>query len=202
MKKIVSTFLLLFAVCGASAPTACRPSCRCVCLDAERATPKTGITRRSEYRVSFRRTFRTPNRSLLRHERRYDVERRFRLCKRPCHATLLHRSAGRGDGSDSDFADIALRSPRRVPTSPDCCVPRFHERLRTRSATGTRASVSGSISSSDTSSSAPKCNTACCELPPPAMNTISAIRSPSAIVSETGNSNTRGAFSDSKTPLA
>ena len=51
-------------------PTACRPSCRCVCLDAERATPQTGITRRSEYRVSFRRTFRTPNRSLLRHATR------------------------------------------------------------------------------------------------------------------------------------
>ena len=197
MKKIVSTFLLLFAVCGASAQlhVDLRVGASASMLSEQHL--KLGLRGGVNIGYLFDEHFglRTGLCYVMKGATTssdvfdYASDRATRLC----------RSRRR---SDSDFRRHRASISTPVPTSPDCCVPRFHERLRTRSATGTRASVSGSISSSDTSSSAPKCNTACCELPPPAMNTISAIRSPSAIVSETGNSNTRGAFSDSKTPLA
>ena len=201
MKKIVSTFLLLFAVCGASAQ---------LHVDL-RVGASASMLSEQHLKLGLRGGVNIG----------YLFDEHFGLRTGLCYVM-------KGATTSSDVFDYASDRATRLsyidlpveatvgfrlsPTSrfdlhagpylSDCCVPRFHERLRTRSATGTRASVSGSISSSDTSSSAPKCNTACCELPPPAMNTISAIRSPSAIVSETGNSNTRGAFSDSKTPLA
>lgn len=201
MKKIVSTFLLLFAVCGASAQlhVDLRVGASASMLSEQHL--KLGLRGGVNIGYLFDEHFglRTGLCYVMKGATTssdvfdYASDRATRL-------SYIDLPVGRR--SDSDFRRHRASISTPVPTSPDCCVPRFHERLRTRSATGTRASVSGSISSSDTSSSAPKCNTACCELPPPAMNTISAIRSPSAIVSETGNSNTRGAFSDSKTPLA
>ena len=194
MKKIVSTFLLLFAVCGASAQ---------LHVDL-RVGASASMLSEQHLKLGLRGGVNIG----------YLFDEHFGLRTGLCYVMkgattssdvfdyASDRATRSRRRSDSDFRRHRASISTPVPTSPDCCVPRFHERLRTRSATGTRASVSGSISSSDTSSSAPKCNTACCELPPPAMNTISAIRSPSAIVSETGNSNTRGAFSDSKTPLA
>ena len=192
MKKIVSTFLLLFAVCGASAQ---------LHVDL-RVGASASMLSEQHLKLGLRGGVNIG----------YLFDEHFGLRTGLCYVM-------KGATTSSDVFDYASDRATRLsyidlpveatvgfrlsPTSRfDLHAGPYHERLRTRSATGTRASVSGSISSSDTSSSAPKCNTACCELPPPAMNTISAIRSPSAIVSETGNSNTRGAFSDSKTPLA
>lgn len=201
MKKIVSTFLLLFAVCGASAQlhVDLRVGASASMLSEQHL--KLGLRGGVNIGYLFDEHFglRTGLCYVMKALRRRATFSTMQATVPRDSPTSICRSRRR---SDSDFRRHRASISTPVPTSPDCCVPRFHERLRTRSATGTRASVSGSISSSDTSSSAPKCNTACCELPPPAMNTISAIRSPSAIVSETGNSNTRGAFSDSKTPLA
>ena len=105
MKKIVSTFLLLFAVCGASAQlhVDLRVGASASMLSEQHL--KLGLRGGVTIGYLFDEHFGL--------RRRYDVERRFRLCKRPCHATLLHRSAGRGDGRIPTFADIALRSPRR-----------------------------------------------------------------------------------------
>ncbi len=201
MKKIVSTFLLLFAVCGASAQlhVDLRVGASASMLSEQHL--KLGLRGGVNIGYLFDEHFglRTGLCYVMKGATTssdvfdYASDRATRLSyiDLPVEATVGFRLSptSRFDLHAGPYLSRLLR-------------PRFHERLRTRSATGTRASVSGSISSSDTSSSAPKCNTACCELPPPAMNTISAIRSPSAIVSETGNSNTRGAFSDSKTPLA
>ena len=112
MKKIVSTFLLLFAVCGASAQlhVDLRVGASASMLSEQHL--KLGLRGGVNIGYLFDEHFGLRT-GLCYVMKGATTSSDVFDCKRPCHATLLHRSAGRGDGRIPTFADIALRSPRR-----------------------------------------------------------------------------------------